>query len=193
MNSQEIKKQKEFASFYNQTSNLLYHYILKRVRNSEKSADILQNSYLKVFPEFERLEYPKSYLYKTAYHLIIDNTQKQKKEQALKESLHTSTKHQDRNHYLQLQIEKAICKLKPKDKDVFELKTYQGFSYQEIANITGLTCKAVESVLTRVRNFLRQELKNLREFGYLNSLTQYSDAEKEISANGCNTKGGEND
>ena len=169
---------------------MLYHYILKRVRNNEKSLDILQNSYLKIFPEFENLNYPKSYLYKTAYHLIIDNTQKQKKEQSLRQTLHVNTKHQDRNQYLQLQIEKALTKLKQKDKDVFELKTYQGLSYKQISQITDLTCKAVESILTRVRNFLRIELKSLREFGYLNSLTQYSDEQKDISASSAKTTGG---
>jgi len=190
LDTKELKKQKKFASFYKQTSNLLYHYILKRVRNNEKSLDILQNSYLKIFPEFENLNYPKSYLYKTAYHLIIDNTQKQKKEQSLRQTLHVNTKHQDRNQYLQLQIEKALTKLKQKDKDVFELKTYQGLSYKQISQITDLTCKAVESILTRVRNFLRIELKSLREFGYLNSLTQYSDEQKDISASSAKTTGG---
>ncbi len=177
MNAQETKKQKKFEDFYNQTSNLLYNYILKRVRNTEKSLDILQNSYLKIFPEFEKIQYPKSYLYKTAYHLIIDNTQKQKKEQALKENLQFDGQHQDRNLYLQLQIEKALSQLKEKDRNIFELKTYQGFSYKEIADLSGLSEKAVESVLTRTRNFLRKELKNLREFGYLNSLSDYSEAE----------------
>ncbi len=191
MGTIEIKKQKEFEDFYNQTSKLLYHYILKRVRNNEKSLDILQNAYLQIFPEFERINYPKSYLYKTTYHLIIDNTQKQKKERSLKENLHISTQHQDRNLYLKLQIEKALTLLKQKDRDVFDLKTYQGFSYKQIAEITELTAKAVESILTRVRNFLREELKSLREFGYLNSLTDYSDDENIETMSAELNKGGE--
>ncbi len=185
-----LKKQKKFEEFYNQTSGLLYHYILKRVRNNEKSLDILQNAYLQIYPEFERLNYHKSYLYKTAYHLIIDNTKKQKKEQSLKENLQISTQHQDRNIYLKLQIEKALNLLKQKDRDVFDLKTYQGFPYKQIAEITGLTPKAVESILTRVRNFLREKLKNLREFGYLNSLTDYSDNKKEEIISTAFNKGG---
>ena len=169
------KTEMKFEKFYTQTSGLLYNYILKRVRDNEKSLDIMQNAYLKTYPEFEKLEFPKSYLYKVAYHMIIDNSNRNKKEQNLKETLQFQPNHSDRNLYLRMQIDKALDKLKQKDRDVFELKTFQGFSYKQISDITGLTSKAVESVLTRVRNFLREELKNLREFGYLRSLTECND------------------
>ncbi len=169
------KIEMEFEKFYSQTSGLLYNYILKRVRDNEKSLDIMQNAYLKTYPEFEKLEFPKSYLYKVAYHMIIDNSNKNKREQNLQETLQYQSEHNDRNQYLRMQIDKALDKLKQKDRDVFELKTFQDFSYKQISIITELTPKAVESVLTRVRNFLREELKNLREFGYLRSLTECSD------------------
>lgn len=173
------KTELEFEKFYSQTSNLLYNYILKRVRDNEKSLDIMQNAYLKTYPEFTKLEFPKSYLYKVAYHMIIDNTNKTKREIELKETLEIQTEHSDRNQFLRIQIDKALDKLKQKDRDVFELKTFQEFSYKQISVITGLTPKAVESVLTRVRNFLRDELKNLREFGYLRSLTECDDEQVE--------------
>ncbi len=55
-------------------------------------------------------------------------------------------------------VERALAKLKPRQRAAIVLAHYQGFSNPEIAQIMGSSVEAVESLLARARRSLRETL-----------------------------------
>lgn len=58
-------------------------------------------------------------------------------------------------------IQEAVNALPPDQKTVITLRDIQGFSYEEIADITGLNLGTVKSRLSRARLELREQLRGL--------------------------------
>ncbi|MGB4372979.1 MAG: sigma-70 family RNA polymerase sigma factor, partial [Halanaerobiales bacterium] len=55
-------------------------------------------------------------------------------------------------------IQEKIDSLVPEQKVVFTLREFQGLSYQEIADILGVSMGTVKSRLSRARQALREDL-----------------------------------
>lgn len=60
---------------------------------------------------------------------------------------------------LQAQINRAVDSLQPAYKDVLILRDVDGLSYNEIAEVTGLTLEAVKTRLNRARAMVRQKVE----------------------------------
>ena len=55
----------------------------------------------------------------------------------------------------------AINKLPKKLKDVFILNRFEGLKYSEIAQISGISIKTVESRMSRALKILKKELSDI--------------------------------
>ena len=60
---------------------------------------------------------------------------------------------------LQSQINRAVDSLQPAYKSVLVLRDVDGLSYNEIAEVTGLTLEAVKTRLNRARTMVRQKVE----------------------------------
>lgn len=60
----------------------------------------------------------------------------------------------------QLALEKAISALPPRQKAALNLYFYEGLSHQEAANIMGVRLKALQSLLMRAKDNLRNKLSD---------------------------------
>jgi RNA polymerase sigma-70 factor (ECF subfamily) len=60
---------------------------------------------------------------------------------------------------LQAQINRAVDSLQPAYKSVLVLRDVDGLSYNEIAEVTGLTLEAVKTRLNRARTMVRQKVE----------------------------------
>ncbi len=60
---------------------------------------------------------------------------------------------------LSVQIQKAVDALAPEYKSVLVLAQMEGLSYEEVAQVTGLTVPAVKTRLHRARNMMRRRLE----------------------------------
>jgi RNA polymerase sigma-70 factor (ECF subfamily) len=60
---------------------------------------------------------------------------------------------------LQAQINRAVDSLQPAYKDILILRDVDGLSYNEIAEVTGLTLEAVKTRLNRARTMVRQKVE----------------------------------
>ena len=58
-------------------------------------------------------------------------------------------------------VQKALMKVKEVYREVVILRDVQGFSYEEISEITGLTIGTVKSRINRGRAQLQKYLKNI--------------------------------
>ena len=148
------------AKEYNQTVDLyadnIYRFVLKNLKDSEKAKDIVQESFERLWVNKGKVENSKvkSYLFTIAYRLIIDETRNKKRQLEANVNYETETT----NTYNDLNeiLHRAIEQLPEDQKSVVLLRDYEGYSYAEIGEITGLNESQVKVYIYRARLFLKQ-------------------------------------
>ena len=144
-------------------SDGIFRFILKNICDEDKAKDVVQDTYEKLWKKIENVNYEKvkSYLFTTAYHTMIDMIRKDKRkvnlEQASVEDMLTTDTYSDLKEIL----DKAVDKLPEIQKSVILLRDYEGYSYNEIAEITGLNESQVKVYIYRARVFLKKHLKSI--------------------------------
>ncbi|MCX7985675.1 MAG: RNA polymerase sigma factor [Bacteroidales bacterium] len=153
----------EYNLSVEQFADNIYRFILKNIKDTEKAKDIVQDTYEKLWMRVDSVSYEKvrAYLFTTAYHTMIDMIRREKKQVDFEQVNANKFSHTD--HYSDVQeiINQAIEKLPPAQKSVILLRDYEGYSYDEIAQITGLSEAQVKVYIYRGRMFLKNYLVNL--------------------------------
>ena len=141
----------------------LYRFILKNIHDVEKSKDIVQDTFLKVWDKHQEVstEKVKSYMFSTGYRTMIDLIRREKKQSRIEEAdlnkLTTSDQYSD----LQQILHEALDQLPEKQKAVILLRDYEGYNSLEIGEITGLTESQVKVYIYRARKFLQKYIGNI--------------------------------
>ncbi len=135
----------------------VYRFILKSLGDVEMARDVVQESFARMWEHRKDVnsEKAKSYLFTTAYHHMIDLLRKNKKQTRL-EDYHT-TELRVEPDYVDLKeiLNEALEKLPEIQKTVVLLRDYEGYSYEEIGEVTGLNESQVKVYIFRARMFLK--------------------------------------
>ena len=138
----------------------VYRFIVKNLRHTEDAEDIVQSAFEKLWIHKDNVEplKAKSYLFTVAYHLLIDHTRKANRI-TLQESFEndSQTAYQE-NKALKKVLHDALATLNEMQRSLVLLKDYEGYSYEEIGEITKLTTDQVRVYLHRARLKLRNYL-----------------------------------
>jgi RNA polymerase sigma factor (sigma-70 family) len=152
--------EKEYNHCVTEYADNVYRFILKNLRHEEDARDVVQTAFEKMWRNREEIEYEKckSYLFTVAYHQMIDHLRKVKRIQ-LKEEFKEEARIYDRPmHNAKKIIEQALAKLSDTQRSLVMLKDYEGYSYEEIGQITGLSSSQVKVYLHRARIQLKNYL-----------------------------------
>ena len=138
----------------------VYRFIVKNIRHTEDAQDIVQSAFEKLWVNRAQVlpEKAKSYLFTVAYHQMIDHIRKSNK---MPLSEDTFIPHQPINQEqaeLKQLLMRAVNQLNPTQKSLVLLKDYEGYSYQEIAEIMNLSDSQVKVYLHRARLILKNKL-----------------------------------
>lgn len=144
-------------------SDSLYRFVLKNLRDSEKSKDIVQDSYEKIWLKIETIAFEKvkSYLFSTAYHTMIDLLRKEKYRAEMDSQVEQQLVND--THYTDLKevLAHAVNRLPEIQRSVIMLRDYEGYSYEEIGEITSLNESQVKVYIFRARTFLKNYIGKL--------------------------------
>ncbi len=144
-------------------SDGVYRFILKNMRDEEKARDVVQDSFEKMWIKVEEISFEKarSYLFTTAYHTMIDSIRKDRKQTPLEDQAINS--HSCNNEYSGLKevLDEALSRLSPDQRSVVMLRDYEGYSYDEIGRITGLSESQVKVYIYRARVFLKNYIGSM--------------------------------
>lgn len=127
------------------------------LKDTELCHDIVQDAFEKLWIRAEEIafEKSKSYLFTTIYHATIDQIRRKKRigedVELDRVSETTSTVSPDLKEILQ----KGLSLLPEDQKSVVLLRDYEGYSYEEIGKITGLSESQVKVYIYRARLFLK--------------------------------------
>lgn len=152
--------EKDYNECVHQYADNVYRFILKNLRHEEDARDVVQSAFEKLWRSREDVDAAKSksYLFTVAYHQMIDHIRKVKKVYLKSEFSETTrvTSHPANN--LKKVLEQALDTLSETQRSLVLLKDYEGYSYEEIGNITGLNESQVKVYLYRARMQLKSYL-----------------------------------
>jgi len=144
---------REYNISVDEYSDDIYRFILKNIRDEERSKDIVQDAYIKLWKKASGVSFDKarSYLFTTAYRLMIDQIRRIKVE--IDYSANKSVGTHEINEYFDLKeiLDEAASKLPEIQKSVLLLRDYEGYSYNEIGEICGLSESQVKVYIYRAR------------------------------------------
>lgn len=136
----------------------VYRFILHNTRDEELSKDIVQDSFEKMWMNVGNISFEKSksYLFTTAYHTMCDRIRRGKKQREWKEV--DEQKLSSENSYSGLKeiLNDALSRLPEIQRTVVLLRDYEGYSYEEIGEVTALNESQVKVYIYRARLALKQ-------------------------------------
>lgn len=141
----------------------LYRFILKNMKDEEEARDIVQDSFEKMWMKHADVEASKakSYLFTTGYHTMIDRIRKLKKLSDMTEVNEASLFHTEQYSDVKQIVNNAVNMLPEKQKAVITLRDYEGYSYEEIGEITGLNVSQVKVYIYRARLFIKEYIGSI--------------------------------
>jgi RNA polymerase sigma factor (sigma-70 family) len=148
----------DYNQCVNQHADNLYRFLLKNIRDKEKARDLVQDSFEKLWINVEQVaaDKAKSYLFTTAYHKLIDQTRTDKRMADWETVKMSEYSHSEQYSDVMEKLEKGLTRLPSDQRSVVMLRDYEGYSYKEISDMTGLSESQVKVYIYRARVFLKE-------------------------------------
>ncbi len=166
------RNQKAFAYLYDNYSQALFGVIDSIINNQEESEDVLQNTFLKIWNNFDSYDASKGRLYtwmlNIARNLAIDSTRS--KHEKIKNKIQEATDfvYHKNNLYIEdmahetIGLKRMVDSLKENQREIIDLSYYQGYTQEEISkklNIPLGTVKTnVRQAILKLRSFVKEEI-----------------------------------
>lgn len=148
---------KEYNRSVDEYADSVYRFIRGNLKDEERANDIVQDSYEKLWRHVAEIEFPvvKSWLFTAAYNNMIDIIRKEKRMTNLESSHEEEMIYE--SHYSDLNeiLHNALDRLPEQQKTSVLLRDYEGYSYKEIGDITGLSEAQVKINIYRGRIALK--------------------------------------
>lgn len=155
-----LMTERDYNDCVNKYADNVYRFIYKNLGHQEDARDIVQGAFEKMWMNREgvEVERSKSYLFTIAYNQMIDHLRKTKRidfkemdDEDKQWSYQPSSDHKKI-------VELALGSLNDVQRSLVLLKDYEGYSYAEIGQITGLNESQVKVYLLRARLHLKKYL-----------------------------------
>ena len=150
---------KSYNACVHEWADALYRFACKCTGNEEDARDIVQNSFEVLWQKKENVtaEKGKPFLFQVAYNQSVDMYRKKSRIQYQEEIKHPGSTSQS-NPDLKRVLDRALAQLDEQARALVLLKDYEGYRYEEIGQITGLSDAQVKVYLHRARKTLKQYL-----------------------------------
>lgn len=148
---------KAYNNCVKEWSDALFRFACKCTGNSEDANDVVQNSFEVLWQKKEDIgaDKAKAFLFQVAYRQSVDNYRKRSRISYV-DAPEESYTHS--NPDLKRVLERALAQLDDQARALVLLKDYEGYRYEEIAQITDLSESQVKVYLHRARKTLKDYL-----------------------------------
>ncbi|MDB4088495.1 RNA polymerase sigma factor [Flavobacteriales bacterium] len=152
---------------YNKSVDLyadrLYRFVFKNMRDSERAQDVVQDVFEKVWNRVDEIsaEKIKSYLFTAAYHTMLDVIKKDKRISHFEDERKFEQSYSKEYSGVNEILENALNTLSEIQKNVILLRDYEGYSYEEIGEITNLKDSQVKVYIYIARKALQKYLVSI--------------------------------
>ena len=170
---------KAFDYIYKYSEKYIYSVISKIVKSNTDVADVMQETYIKIYNQLDNLKTPETFLVwagRIASNNTIDYMRKNNKEVLATEesedflfenASEDTEEFIPENVYLsnekQSEIRQILDKLSDEQKLTIQLFYFEEYSVSEIAELTGVSTGTVKSRLNYARNSIKDYVKEVEE------------------------------
>ena len=150
----------EYNGCVNAFSDNVFRFVLKSLRDEDAAKDIVQETFLRLWENRDAVigGKEKSYLFTIAYRLVIDHVRGRNR-YAGSEVLKNQASGSDTGYNnLSEILSQALDALNETQRNLILLRDYEGYSYKEIGEMTGLTEPQVKVYIFRARNTLKEKI-----------------------------------
>ncbi|GGN04841.1 RNA polymerase sigma-70 factor [Dyadobacter beijingensis] len=154
-----------FNEVYRHYHGEISRYIFKFVKSTEHTEDLCQEIFLKVWEKREtlpNLQSFRAYLYTVSKNRVLDflrhaAIERTAREEIIRASLAHAThveealQNEEYQHYLQ----KILHQLSPRDQEVFRLCREMEHSYDEAAEVLGISRNAIKKHMVKAVKFIK--------------------------------------
>jgi RNA polymerase sigma factor (sigma-70 family) len=141
----------------------VFRFILKNFGEADTSQDIVQEAFVRLWNKHQKVDFDKAktYLFTSAYHILVDMVRKEKNKKKYIESAESKLfAHNDFSDLGEV-LNQAVARLPEIQRTVIMLRDYEGYSYEEIGDITNLNESQVKVYIYRARKSLKQFIGSL--------------------------------
>ncbi|MFP5080668.1 RNA polymerase sigma factor [Pedobacter sp. JCM 36344] len=160
-----------FSHLYQQYSAGLYNYGAKFSRDKDLIKDCIQELFVQIWTSRNSIGNPghiKNYLYKSFRNLILRKVSQLQKNSEFDEAedyefsvclnIEEALIDDENRKHICEQLQLTLSGLTARQREAIFLKFYEQLSYEEIAEVMGITVKASYKIMARSLNFLRENL-----------------------------------
>ncbi|MEZ4721475.1 MAG: RNA polymerase sigma factor [Flavobacteriales bacterium] len=147
-----------YNQIVDQYADGLYRFAYSMCRDKDDAQDVVQDSFAKLWEKKDSVdvEKVKSYLFTTAHNKMIDMFRKNKRSIEFESQVDMVRTTKQENHDIQAVLHEALNTLPDIQKSVILMRDYEGYSYEEIAEMCNINLTQVKVYIFRGR----QKLKN---------------------------------
>jgi RNA polymerase sigma-70 factor (ECF subfamily) len=158
---------KEYNKAVKDLSDKLYAFAVKWTGNEDVAKDMIQDAYEKLWINIDKVtaKNAKSFLYKTVYHQCVDLSRKQKVKMRFENEIKHNIIIEPENEFFDMSshLDKALTALPDIQRTVLLLRDLEGYSYNEIGEITGLNESQVKVYIYRARISIKNFFEKLEK------------------------------
>lgn len=145
-------------------SDGVYRFALKHLRDQDTAKDVVQESFARLWQKVEEVDATKakSYLFTTAHHIMVDTVRRGQRSARMEEQ-HEDLQFTSEGAQPDLKriIDAGLATLPEVQRSVILLRDLEGYSYEEIAELTGLNLTQVKVYIYRGRTALKEFIGKL--------------------------------
>lgn len=157
-----------FSSLFQSNSKTIFNYIYYKFGNEEKAHDAVQEAFVKLWENCAKVtpEKTKSYLYTVANNLYL-NVLKAEKVRLKYADLHTHSVSNESPEFVleekqfQQKLNDTLNSLPENQRTTFLLNRIDGKKYAEIAEMEGVSIKAIEKRMHLALKSIREKIDGI--------------------------------
>ncbi|WP_196895440.1 RNA polymerase sigma factor [Aureivirga marina] len=162
-----VCKPSTFQELYTKYSKDVYHFMYYKTGSKDNAEDLLQEAFVRLWKNCEKVSYEKakSFLFTVASNLFLNEKKHEKVVLKYRESQNVSESRDNdtpenllRQKEFQQKLNDAIASLSEKQREVFLLSRIDKKTYAEIAEMLGISVKAVEKRMHKALSVLREKI-----------------------------------
>ncbi|MFD2565104.1 RNA polymerase sigma factor [Aquimarina rubra] len=168
MEEKSVCDEKNFEAIFNDCSESLRNLIYYKCKDVDLAEDIIQDAFIKLWQNCKKVIFfkAKSYLFTVANNNLLNHIAHKKVVLKFQQKPHSDLNNQDPQFLIEekefmSKLQNALDALPEKQRETFLLSRIDKKSYKEIAEITGVSVKAIEKRIHYSLLTLRQKLGDI--------------------------------
>ena len=157
-------RDEKFREIFSRYKNRTYDFALKMLGDRDAAGDVMQEVYLRLYQALEsnrQFADVQNWLFILTRNLCLNVIRDSGREVSLDKLVSDRQVDPEFADAGLRKVKRAMAGLEPKYREALILKEYQGFSYEDIAGVLGITVPAVRSLLYKARIKLKENFEKL--------------------------------